>query len=280
LIVLGIGLILRAYWRFAGMLVSVLVIAGAVIAVYYAPQLGWDDAPSWSWNMWDIDPELGGAVAGSGVVETETREVSAFQAISVDYPANITIRQGDSESVSIEADDNLLPQLVADVRNGTLYLENNEQNWRDRVSPSKLVQVEISVVELNQVHFPTAGKMLIKELQTDSLDISVSGAGDLTLSELDAESLDFSLSGAGSVDADGTAKKLQLRISGLGSFNGGDLSSQEADVRISGAGSATVRVEEVLDANISGAGSINYYGDPSVNENVSGVGSVRKIDEK
>jgi hypothetical protein len=279
LIILGIGLILRAYWRFAGMLVSVLVVAGAVMAVYYAPQLGWDDAPSWSWNMWDIDPEIGGAVAGSGVFETESREVSEFQAISVDYPANITIHQGDSESVSIEADDNLLPQLIVDVRNGTLYLENSERNWRNRVSPTKPVLVEITVVELNQVQFPTAGKMLIDGLQTDSLDISVSGAGDLTLSELDADSLEFRLSGAGSVDVDGSADRLQLRISGLGSFNGGDLRSQEAEVRISGAGSATVWVEEILDANISGAGSINYYGDPSVDERVSGVGSVRKIDK-
>ena len=37
LIALGIGLILRAYWRFAGMLVSLLVVAGAVMAVVLRP---------------------------------------------------------------------------------------------------------------------------------------------------------------------------------------------------------------------------------------------------
>jgi hypothetical protein len=280
LIALGIGLILRAYWRFAGMLVSLLVVAGAVVAVFYAPQLGWDNAPSWGWNIWDIDPELGGAVAGSGVVKTETRQVAEFQSISVDYPADITIRQGDSESITIEAEDNLLPQLATDVRDGTLYLENTEKNWQDRVNPTKTVMVTITVVELNKVQFPTAGKLLIEGLQTDSLTVSVSGAGDVTLTDLEAGDLGFNLSGAGNINADGACESLQLSISGLGNFNGGDLESQDAEVHISGAGSATVWAQQALDASISGAGSIDYYGKPKVSEHISGVGSVRKIGDK
>jgi energy-converting hydrogenase Eha subunit A len=280
LIALGAGLILRAYWRYAGMLVSLLVVAGAVIAVVYAPQLGWDDSPSWSTNLWGFDPEIGGAVTGSGVVETETFEVASFDAISVDYPGEFTIVQGESESVEIEAEDNLLAQLSVDVENDTLRIENTEQNWRDRVNPTKPVLVTITVVELNRVQFPTAGKMMIKALETDSLSVSVSGAGDLNLVDLDADSLDFSLSGAGNINVDGVADRLQLNISGFGNFNGSDLQSQEADVAISGAGSATVWAEETLDARISGAGSIDYYGSPNVNERISGVGSVHKAGNK
>ena len=280
LIALGLGLILRAYWRFAGMLVSLLVVAGAVAAVIYAPQLGWDQVPSWGWNLWDIDPEIGGAITGSGVVKTQTYPVSDFNAIVVDYPGEITVRQGKSESVEIEAEDNLLSQLNAEVRNSTLHLENTERNWRDRVKPTKPVRVTITVVELNRVQFPTAGKMLIEGLQSDSLSVSVSGAGDVSLTELEAGSLDFNLSGAGNINVEGIAKSLELSISGFGNFNGGDLQSQAADVHISGAGSATVWVEETLDASISGAGSIDYYGSPQVSERISGVGSVHKIGEK
>ena len=280
LIALGLGLVLRAYWRLGGMLVSVLVVAGGVMAVIYAPQLGWDDAPGWSWDIWDINPDVVGAVAGSGKVETATYDLAEFQAISVDYPGDYTVRQGDSESVTIEADDNLLPQLVAEVRNGTLHVDNSERNWRDRVNPTEPVLITITVVKLNQVRFPTAGMMLIEELQTDSLSLSVSGAGDVNMRDLNAGNLDFSLSGAGNINVDGVAENLELGISGFGNFNGGDLQSQAADVHISGAGSATVWAKETLDASISGAGSIDYYGDPSVNEHISGVGSVRKISNK
>lgn len=280
LILLGFGLILRAYWRFAGMLVALLVVAGAALAVVYAPQLGWNVPPSWSFNLWNLDGDLGGAVAGSGVVKTEARQVSDFNAIAMDYPAEVTVRQGKTESLKIEAEDNLLPQLGTEVRNGTLTLKNTEQNWGQRVNPTEPVIVTISVVELNKVQFSTAGKMLVEGLQTDSLAISVSGAGDITLTDLKASDLNLNLSGAGNLKADGVSNALQLNISGLGNFNGGELQSQEADVNISGAGNAQVWVERQLNAGISGAGSIDYYGSPQVSERISGVGNVKKLGDK
>ena len=280
LIALGVGLILRSYWRFAGMLVSLLVVAGAVMAVIYAPQLGWDDAPTWSWNMWDFDPEIGGGVAGSGVIETEERRVPEFNAIAVGYPAEFIIRQGKSESITIEADDNLLPQLTTEVHNGTLEFENSEQRWSERVNPSEPVFVTITVVDLERVSFPTAGKMLVNSLETDSLAVSISGAGDIELIDLDVNNLEFSLSGAGNVYADGAAEELHLRISGLGNFNGDDLETLYTEVSISGAGSATIWVKDELDARISGAGSVTYYGNPDVSKSISGVGSVSSAGKK
>ncbi len=279
LIALGLGLILRAYWRFAGMLVSLLVVAGAMLVVIYAPQLGWDKAPSWGWHMWDIDPGLGGAITGSGIVDTETRQLSEFDSIVVGYPADITVQQGESELITIDAEDNLLAQLVTDVRNDVLYFENSERNWSQRVNPVKPVLVTITVVELTDVRFPTAGEMLIDNIQTDSLDISISGAGDVTLTDLDVKNLDFGLSGAGNVYADGVADDLELRISGLGNFNGHDLQTQYASVHISGAGSASVWAERELDASISGAGSVDYFGNPDVSKSISGVGSITKSGE-
>ncbi len=280
LIALGIGLILRAYWRFAGMLVSILVVAGAVLAVVYAPKFSWDNTPSWGWGMWDFDPGIGGSVAGSGVIEAETRQISEFNSIVIEYPAEVTVRQGKSESVIIEADDNLLPQLESEVRNGTLNFESNERDWRERVNPSHSVQLTITVVDLSQVSFPSAGKMLIENLETESLSISVSGAGDIELTDLNVDTLELNLSGAGNLYADGSAENLQVRISGFGNFNGADLESQKVDVAISGAGSATVWAESELDARISGAGSVTYYGKPSVSKSISGVGSVTSAGEK
>ena len=280
LIAIGVGLILRAYWRFAGMLVSLLVVAGAVMAVVYAPQLGWDNAPSWGWNMWGFNPGFEGSIPGSGTIETEKRQVSGFDAIALEYPAEITVVQGKSESISIEADDNLLPQILTKVRDGTLQIESSERDWRERVNPSEPVQITITVVDLNQVYFSSAGQMFIENLETESLALSVSGAGDIELTDLDVDSLEFNLSGAGNVYAEGIADELHLRISGFGSFSGVDLKTQNASVRISGAGSATVWVENDLDASISGAGSVNYYGNPDVSKSVSGVGSVTRAGEK
>jgi hypothetical protein len=274
LIALGVGLILRTLWRPLGMLVSALVVIGAVAAVFYAPQLGWADAPTW--GNWGNNNSFSGAVPGSGKIETETRKVSGFTGITIGYPVEIIIRQGAAESLSIEAEDNLLPQLTTEVRSGTLYIENKENRFAKRVDPSESVKITITVKTLNEIDFPSAGTLTVESLKGDSLKISLSGAGDIVLKNLELKSLEAHVSGAGKITASGSATKANVTISGLGDFDGSDLTCQEADADIPGAGSISLRVEKQLNATISGAGSVNYYGPASVSKSISGVGDVNK----
>lgn len=280
LIALGFGLILRAFWRPAGMLVSLLVVTGAVFGVVYAPQFGWDQAPGWS--IWQIDsPDLGGRVAGSGVMQTETRKVSDFSEISVDVPAKVTIIQGSSASISLTTDDNLLPQLRTQVRNGKLVIDNEVREWNQRVRPSEPIQIEITTPDVDKIDFPTAGSLYVKGFTSDSLQISVGGAGDISLEDIALEELSLRLSGAGDLSAEGSAESLSLSISGFGSFKGADLRTEDTNVNISGAGDATVWAERSLDVRISGAGSVNYYGQPETfSKQISGAGNVRDLGKK
>ena len=278
LIALGVGLILRGLWRPLGMAVTALVVIGAAGAIVFAPQLGWDDAPAM--GDWNFGQGFGmGSERGSGAIKTETRKVSGFDEIDIDYPAEVTIKQGAAESLSIEADDNLLPQLVTEVRDGILHIENSERDYDERVNPSQIVRITITVKNLREVDFSTAGKLTIDGLKGDSLSIFLSGAGNVTLNDLELDKLTASLSGAGEFTASGTATELSLTISGFGSFDSPNLATQVAGVRISGAGSATLRVEKSLDASISGAGSVNYYGSPTVTQAISGAGDVKQIGE-
>lgn len=260
LIALGVGLILRGLWRPLGQVVTALVVIGAVCAVIFAPQLGWADGPSM--NGWSFGYDFGiGGERGSGLIDTETRKVSGFDSIDLDYPAEVIIKQGAAESLTIEAEDNLLPQLTSEVRNGTLHIENGERDFDKRVNPTKMVRITITVKELREVDFSTAGTLTIDGLKGDTLSIFLSGAGDVTLNNLELDELTASLSGAGEFSASGTVTDLTLTISGFGSFDSPNLATQTADVRISGAGSATLRVEERLDASISGAGDVKQAGE-------------------
>jgi len=284
LIALGVGLILRSRWAYAGMLVSALVVAGALLAVVFAAPLGWDKAPAWGTGWiepftWSGDITVGGRITGSGVVRTETRQLPDFTAVSVDYPADVVIQQGDVQSASVEAEDNLLPQLATRVSGGILYIEDR-QPFATRVDPTRPVKITLTVKDLHQLNCPSAGTVSIEGLQTDSLHLSASGAGHVALTGLVVSTLTFDLSGAGSVDAGGSAGSLDLGISGFGSFNGSQLAAQRADVDISGAGSATLWVKDQLSANISGVGSVNYYGSPKVSRNISGLGGVNRLGDK
>ena len=278
LIAAGLGIILRSYWKYTSMVLDVLIIGGAVLAILYAPQLGWTN-PSIISMFNNSEPFIGPGERGSGNVISQTRAVSGFDAVSVAYPAQVLIKQGNAESLKIEAEDNLLPNLKTQVKNGTLEIFYKRENGK-HVNPTKTVKITIVVKDLTNVDFTSAGELTVENLKTDALDVSLSGAGNIKLDKILVKALSVSLSGAGSSTASGTADDLNLSISGFGDFKGADLHSKDAQVDISGAGSATVWVDNDLNAQISGAGSISYYGSASVTKQVSGVGGINHIRDK
>lgn len=279
LIAAGLGIILRSYWKYTSIALDVLIIGGAILAILFAPQLGWASPSILSMFNHDGEVFMGPGERGSGNVVTETREVSGFHAIEVDYPATVFVSQGSQESLKIEAEDNLLPNLKTQVRNGTLEIFYRRENDK-HVNPTKTVRITIVVKDLDEVDFNSAGELTVEELKTDNLDVSLSGAGNLDLNKVQLKGLGVNLSGAGSLAASGVADNLDLNISGFGDFKGADLHGQAARVNISGAGSATVWVDDDLTASISGAGSISYYGSPSVTRQISGVGDISHAGDK
>lgn len=268
---IGVSLILRTRWPIARLFISGLLVAGIVLSIVFAPQLRWNNMPSWNWITFD---GIHGSVRGSGHVVSQTRSVSNVTAVEINFPVDMTIKQGPTDSLTIEAEDNLMPQLDTRLSGGTLIIEDNERDYTRRVNATKPVRIDLTVTDLHRVDFPSAGTLDISGLKTTDLHIDVSGAGTITLTNLIAVSLEVNLSGAGSITASGKADTLSTDISGVGSFRGGDLASQTAHVSISGAGSATVWAKASLNADISGTGSVRYYGTPSVSKNVSGLGSV------
>lgn len=220
---------------------------------------------------------LGGGIPGSGNILTETRDTGPFEAISIEYPgAEIIVQQGDKETVELEADDNLLPQLSTEVLSGTLTIKTVETDWKTTVNPSKQVKIDITVRDLTEIILSApVGDLKVNDLQADTLQLVVSGGAQVRLNGIQVDLLDSVLSGAGDIQASGTADELKLILSGLGSFNAADLQSNKAAIELSGMGDATVRVEEELAATITGAGSIKYFGHPRVEQSVNGAGSVK-----
>ena len=278
LIAAGVGIILRPYWRYTSIFLDVIIIGGTILAILYAPRLGWAN-PSMVYMWGDSDFYMGPTEPGSGKVITQTREVSSFDSIDINYPAQVFVSQGSLESVKIETDDNVLPGLKTQVSGDTLQIFYKVEDGK-HVRPTKPVKITIVVKDLKDVNFDGAGELTIDGLETDDLNISASGAGNLRLNEITVKNLSVTLSGAGNVNASGAADNLDLTISGVGKFDGKNLHGQIASANLSGVGSATVWVDDELDAEISGAGSVNYYGSADVTEQVSGIGRVNHIGNK
>ncbi|HEY3475193.1 MAG TPA: head GIN domain-containing protein, partial [Anaerolineales bacterium] len=220
---------------------------------------------------------LGGGIPGSDNILTETRNIGPFEAISIEYPgAEIIVQQGDKETVELEADDNLLPQLSTEVLSGTLTIKNVETDWKTTVNPSKQVKIDITVKDLTEIVLSApVGDLKVNDLQADTLQLVLSGGAQVRLNGIHVDLLDSVLSGAGDIQASGMADEIKLVLSGLGDFNAAELESKKAVIELSGMGGATVRVEEELAVTITGAGSIQYFGHPHVEQSVNGAGSVK-----
>jgi len=194
---------------------------------------------------------------GSGVLKTEQRDVSGFDRVSFEGFGTLIIAHGSEESLSIEAEDSILPRIETKVRGGTLEIGFDTNRWQDIVRPTKSITFTLTVITLD--------------------GIVLSGAGNIEASGVDAERFDVQLSGAGSIEISGFAETQDINVSGAGSYDSTELQSESIDVNISGAGSATVWATESLDVNISGVGNVSYYGDPQVKEVVSGLGNIKAL---
>lgn len=193
----------------------------------------------------------GNMLVGSGTAAEETRPVGQFDAIELSGSGQLIFRQGDKESLSIKADDNLLPYLTSTMEGGTLHLG---------VRNNVLIQTHLPIVytvtarNLKAVHLSGSGSAKLDSLSTDRLEIDVTGSGDVV--------------------ASGRAGHQTISISGSGSYNGAACQGTTGEVHISGSGNVTVNVSDQLDAHVSGSGDIEYLGHPSVNTHISGSGHV------
>jgi putative autotransporter adhesin-like protein len=273
----GISIIVRPYWRWAAPLMSLLIVGGLFAGVVFAEKLGWNRVPQ------DVIPGgqifAGAAGRGSGHIISQARDVQGIGTIHISYPANYVIRQGSTESLSIEADDNVVAAIRTQVVNSVLEIDN-VRGRNAYIAPTKPVNITITVKDLKEVVFESAGELTVQGLHTENLSVALNGAGTVRLNDIKVGSMEATLSGVGSVEASGAADDVRIRVDGLGGFEGAGLRSKTATVNLDGLGGATVWADTTLDATVNGLGSVSYYGGAQVTKSVNGLGSVQYMGMK
>jgi hypothetical protein len=217
-----------------------------------------------------------GGVRGSGRVVTESRPVRDFDALELAGIGAVALTQGDEEALTIEAEDNILPEIEAVVEGRRLTL-GFKRGRRPAPRPTKPIRFSVTMKDVRGLAVSGAGAITAATLATDRLDLRVSGSGQIALDRLTAEDVTAGLSGSGNVVVAGQVGRQTLTISGSGSYQAAGLASRDTAVTISGAGGARVAAADTLVARISGVGSVEYTGDPRVTQQITGVGRLRRV---
>ena len=201
-------------------------------------------------------------VKGSGVVITEARQVSGFERVEVCCGMELYLTQGEVESLEIEADDNLIDEIVTTVANRNLliqYRETSNVNYQ----PSKPVRIYLSAVEIREVSISGGGEFIVESLTSDGFDLELSGGSDGKIGAIEAEEIKFQISGGGDIVARHLeVENLAVTVSGGGELDADQVEAGRLEIELSGGSDAEIRdlSADELSLESSGGGRVSMMG--------------------
>ncbi|MGI4022142.1 MAG: head GIN domain-containing protein [Janthinobacterium lividum] len=200
--------------------------------------------------------------------EIQDRKLSGFRAVASTGSFDVVLRQGGSESVKVEADAEVINDIVTEVKNGTLTIRSkNTRNWSNMWNNRKIT-IYVVAKDLNSVSLSGSGDLKIEnQFNANKLELRLSGSGDFR-GAVNVKTLEASISGSGDFSISGKADESTVSISGSGDYHGSDLMTKSTAIRVSGSGDATIYASENVEASVSGSGDVHYSGHP---KNVSKV---------
>lgn len=210
-------------------------------------------------------------IKGNGKVEKEERSVEDFKGIRVGGAFDIYLRQDSETKLMIEADENILPIIRTEVKNGILVISTDEG-----IRNATELNIYLSCKTLENIDVSGAAEITGETAFTmDELYIDASGASDIEL-QIKTSMLVLDLSGATEVELSGKASNAKMDISGAAELEAGDLQIAACNIDASGSASADLKVSEKLEVEASGASNVDYRGDPLLMVKESGAADVDK----
>ena len=189
-------------------------------------------------------------IVGSGEPVSEFREIPVFTKLSSEGVFEVTITQGDFQSVEITADDNVIGRVKTGVEDNELKLYLDDRNYKDISLKANIVVERIN-------------------------GIKNSGVGNIVVSNV-SESGSFRIynSGTGNIRLEGIAGGLSVENEGSGKIKCFQFEVDNSDIQIIGSGDCEVHSTNTLNVDIEGSGNVYYKGQPLIETNISGSGKV------
>ena len=212
-------------------------------------------------------------MTGSGVLKSEPRQVAEFHGVEARGSLKVLVTQDTPASVKVEADDNLLPILTTEVKDGILVLDA-KRNY----STNNPVTVEVTVPVLDSLALGGSGSLTVQgELETKDLTVAVGGSGELT-ADGKFENVRCDLGGTGRVVLAGATGSESITMGGSGNMDASKLQATgKCDVVVAGSGQASVWADGPLSITIAGSGTVTHRGKTqNPQTQVTGTGKVVK----
>lgn len=204
----------------------------------------------------DKSPKVNSSDAfyGSGKIVSQTRDVEECSGLTVQNIGEIYLTHDNTQSIRIEADDNIIDQVISGKENNALVIGLKNGSYSN---VTLRAYVSLKTIE----------------------SITITGAGKVTAqNSLICDNLNIVINGAGNVNIMGSGNYMYCFINGAGNVMAKDFSIPKCTAMVNGAGNITITATEALNATVNGAGNIFYYGNPpDVTTSITGVGQITSL---
>lgn len=230
-------------------------------------------------------------VKGSGTPINRNYDVSGFHNIEVSGGFDVILVQGNSESLTLTAQENLFDHITVKVDNGILKIYTRNNLWA-----TQPLKARITFKNMENLDVSGGGDVTSETpVNVEELSIYISGGGDFS-SVINSGEVKCNISGGGDAEIEGDIKDYYIDISGGGDFKsevnasviscriggGGDLflkskeKTSDALIDVNGGGDMEVEINtEKLKCTVSGGGDADLSGQAAEFEiNLNGGGDV------
>lgn len=225
---------------------------------------------SLSWLFFPSCNELN-CIDGNNEMTKESRNIErAFEGISLSADYSVFLRKSEVDSIVIEAESNLVPKIITEIRNNRLELRTEDNLC---LNPRKPIIVRVFSNHIKDIDISGSGNVESDTLIADQFKLTISGSGSVK-APLWVRKIQTTIAGSGNAELWGKANDAEFSISGSGNIESFGLDMDSCRTSISGSGNNYVFVRKALNASVSGSGSVYYKGNPDVQMHVSGSGTV------
>jgi hypothetical protein len=152
-------------------------------------------------------PSLQKTVVGSERVTSEERRVGAIEQVEMGSFGVLRVSQGDQETLTVEAEDNLIPNFVTEMRGRTLVIR---QKPLFSFKPHHPILFHLTVRSLESIKLSGFARAEINGLTTSDFDVKLSGFSALELKNLQATSFKARIDGFSKLSVDGQVERVAV----------------------------------------------------------------------
>ena len=212
----------------------------------------------------DLFPE------GNKVLRKEAREASGFDQIVSSGDFKVLVKCGDTYSVEVKAESNLLPYIETEVVDHLLIIKTRGIRTLLQNQP---IEVFITTPVLKALFLSGSGMIKTGRFVNDQFRIMLSGSGYID-TNINTELIKTVVSGSGNIFLDGVAKVGRFAICGSGRIKSYQTQQRNCEAVILGSGKIFLNTLETIDARITGSGRVLYINHPIVSKSIYGSGEV------